>query len=171
MRDELEDVVVRPATTQDADPISRVHVESWRQAYAKEVPQEYLDGLNADGWAARWRERLEARHGTVLVAEDGGRVVGFVSVGASRDEDAEPGTMEIYAIYVEPDAWGRGAARELMRAALALVPATGVVTLWSLAGNERAGHFYRRHGFVPDGVERTEEISGTTVLEARYRRG
>ena len=39
-----------------------------------------------------------------------------------------------------------------------------------LAANERARHFYRRHGFQPDGVERYEDVGGDDLLEMRYRR-
>jgi ribosomal protein S18 acetylase RimI-like enzyme len=45
------------------------------------------------------------------------------------------------------------------------------VTLWVLADNERARHFYRRHGFQADGVERIDEVGGAELLEVRYRRG
>ncbi|MCV2393988.1 GNAT family N-acetyltransferase [Actinotalea sp. M2MS4P-6] len=171
MQDELPEVTIRPAVVDDADAIAQVHVASWRQAYAGHVPQAQLDGLDTGSWSRSWRDRIAGRHGTILVAEDDGDVIGFVSYGASRDEDASPGTIEIYAIYLEPHAWGHGAAREMMRTLLGSLPDSGTVTLWALASNERARHFYRRHGFTPDGVERMEEIGGASVLEVRYRRG
>ena len=42
-------------------------------------------------------------------------MVGFVSIGDSRDET---GKGELFAIYVLPDAWGSGAGSALMSAAL-----------------------------------------------------
>ena len=86
------------------------------------------------------------------------------------DEDADRTTMQIYALYLEPSAWGRGVARDLMRAALAEVPAGAPVTLWVPEGNERARHFYRRNGFTADGVERLEDVDGEPLRELRYRR-
>ncbi len=171
MQDDLPEVTIRPAGVEDAAAIAAVHVASWRQAYAGEVPAERLDALDTEAWARQWRERLEHRPGSVLVAEDQGHVVGFLGHGASRDEDAMPGTVEIDAVYLEPSAWGHGAARDLMRTALGELPDGTVVTLWALASNERARHFYRRHGFQPDGVERMDEVGGASVLEVRYRRG
>ena len=56
-----------------------------------------------------------------------------------------------------------------MRTALdGLHPA--VVTLWILEGNERAQHFYRRHGFQPDGTERIDEIGGQPLKQLRFRK-
>jgi ribosomal protein S18 acetylase RimI-like enzyme len=165
------EVTIRPATTDDADAIGQVHVDSWRGAYAGLVADDYLASLDPTKWAAMWREQVASQHGTLLVAEDESRILGFAQVGISRDEDAEPGTHEIYAIYFTPSAWGHGAARALMRTLLGDLPVDTTVTLWTLADNERARHFYLRSGFSPDGVERFDEIGGTDCLEVRYRRG
>lgn len=169
MEDQLE-TVIRRAAVDDADAVARVHVASWREAYADHLPRTYLDGLEVADRARRWRDLLADHRGTTWVAEQEGEVVGFAHLAAARDEDADPGTLEIQSIYLMPAAWGHGAARELMRTMLATV-GSAPVTLWVLGANDRARHFYRRHGFQPDGVERTEEIGGTTVLEVRYRRG
>lgn len=174
MVDEPAEVTIRPATVDDAEEIARVHVASWRQAHTGVVAEEYLSHLDVTGRAERWRDTIAGRVDPptqVWVAEDEGRVIGFASLGPSLDEDAERSTMQIYTIYLEPHAWGRGVARELMRTVLAGVPAGAPVTLWVLAGNERARHFYRRNGFSPDGVERLDEIGGQQYRELRYRRG
>ena len=172
VEDTLE-VLIRAADVSDAERIARVHVSSWREAYADLVPAEYLDGLDVAERARDWAEHLEnpPRGSSTWVAAEGDAVLGFAALGPSRDEDADRSTLEIYAIYLEPSAWGRGVARDLMRTVLSSVPAGGVVTLWALDGNERARHFYRRNGFQPDGVERIEEIGGRPLTEIRYRRG
>lgn len=38
-----------------------------------------------------------------------------------------------------------------------------------LDANERARRFYERQGWRPDGAEKTEEHSGATLHEVRYR--
>lgn len=173
MVEDVTEVLIRPATVEDAEQIARVHLASWREAYTGVVPQEYLDRLDEAERAAQWREQLANldRTVTVWVASEADQVLGFASLGPSRDEDAERETLEIYTIYLEPSEWGRGVARELMRNVLAAVPDDSPVTLWVLDANERARHFYRRHGFATDGVERLEEIGGQYFREVRYRRG
>ncbi|MCL3860536.1 GNAT family N-acetyltransferase [Actinotalea sp. K2] len=173
MVDDLLDVVIRPATLDDAAPIATVHIASWREAYTGVVAEDYLAGLDVTARTAWWTEVLDgSRRGTsVWVAELEGQVVGFASLGPSLDEDADRDTLQIYTIYLEPSFWGHGVARELMRTVLSAVPGGATVTLWVLAANDRARHFYRRNGFVADGVERLEEFGGDRLKEIRYRRG
>lgn len=171
MVEELADVQIRAAQPGDAEQVAKVHVASWRQAYTGVISDEYLARLDVDARVEHWRHVLEDEPETkVWVADDDGRVIGFASLGPSRDEDADRTTMEIYTIYLEPSVWGQGVARDLMRTVLAAVPEGSPVTLWVLAANERARHFYRRNGFAPDGVERVEEFDGETYTEVRYRR-
>lgn len=171
MVEELAEVMVRPAEAGDAEQIAKVHLASWRHAYTGVISEEYLARLDVEGRIARWRTVLAEEPDTqVWVADDDGHIIGFASLGPSRDEDADRTTMEIYTIYLEPSVWGQGVARDLMRTVLAAVPEGAPVTLWVLSANERARHFYRRNGFTPDGVERVEEFDGEALTEVRYRR-
>ncbi len=173
MVDDLLDLTIRPADVSDARAIGEVHIASLRHAYAGVVDEAHLAGLDLGAYTAGWTERIEARdpRTTILVAEVDGALTGFAMLGPSRDEDAELGSLEIYYIFLQPEFWGHGVARELMRTILAEAPAGSPVTLWVLGANERARHFYRRHGFMPDGVERLEPIGSEEYLEVRYRRG
>ena len=168
------EVTIRPADPSDAPAIARVHIASWQEAYAGIVPTEYLTSLDQDQRQARWTEHLEngpRDRVRTWVADGSSRIIGFASVGPARDEDAGRDDEEIYSIYLDPAMWGKGVARDLMRAVLADVTTSGALTLWVLADNARARHFYRRHGFTPDGAERLEELGGIQLLEVRYRRG
>ncbi|MCG2803248.1 MAG: GNAT family N-acetyltransferase, partial [Cellulomonas sp.] len=150
-----------------------VHVRSWQEAYAGIVPAEYLDSLDVVERTSRWADLLDrgpADHVATWVAVVGSDVIGFASVGPARDEDARQAEREIYSIYLDPGTWGHGVARELMRTLIAQAGDRGLLSLWVLADNERAQHFYRRHGFTPDGVERYEEVGGAELLQVRYRR-
>jgi ribosomal protein S18 acetylase RimI-like enzyme len=174
MVEQLDDVMIRPAAEGDASGIARVHVRSWQEAYAGIVPEAYLASLDVDQRAGEWASYLrEGPSDQVLtwVALSGIQVVGFVTVGPSRDEDAGRGDREIYSIYLDPGTWGHGVARDLMRTVIAAVGDKTPITLWVLAENERARHFYRRHGFQADGVDRYDDVGGETFLEVRYRRG
>ena len=164
--------IIRPAAVADAEAIAGVHIRSWQSAYRDLLPADYLAGLDLPARSQWWRGQLEHPDwGTTWVATIEDAVVGFLSIGPSRDEDADTRTLEIYSVYLEPELIGSGVARDLMRTALAEVPARSTVTLWTATENERGRHFYRRHGFSPDGTERTEDIGGTELPEVRYRRG
>lgn len=172
--EQQDEVVIRPALVSDAAAIADVHVRSWQRAYAGIVPDEYLAGLDSAQRTPVWAENL--RHGPddhvlTWVAESAGRIVGFATLGPGRDEDAGRGDREIYSIYLEPEQWGRGVARELMRTVVAEAGGSTRIMLWVLAENERAQHFYRRNGFTPDGVEKLAPVGGAELLQVRYRRG
>lgn len=80
-------------------------------------------------------EAEELRGSTVLVADDGGQVVGFVAVDGDY----------LGWLYVHPDRYRQGIGRKLLRAGLELV--TGEAWTIVLAGNEPAIGLYADEGF------------------------
>lgn len=118
-----------------------------------------------------WREIIEkppaASH--LLVAEQGGRAVGFASLGRAFTDDS---LGELYAIYVLPEAWGAGAGPALMKESLArLARDFDEAILWVLEDNPRARTFYEREGWTLTDVSREETFLETPVREAQYRIG
>jgi GNAT superfamily N-acetyltransferase len=164
---------VRPARSQDAEAIASAHVRSWQAAYRGIVPDAMLDSLSIDRRASWWRGELTemAPPTACWVAERSGRVVGFASIGAARHDSASPGVGELFAIYLEPEAWSLGLGRALMDEARAGLRGSGfrAAILWVLADNTRGRRFYERAGWRPDGATMDWETSGTTLLEVRYR--
>jgi ribosomal protein S18 acetylase RimI-like enzyme len=162
---------VRLATVSDADAIGRVQVETWKTAYAGLLPQETIDAFDVSARQAMWREGLgrAPRPGSAtflaLVEDD---VVGFAAVGASHSEN---GAGELYAIYVDPGHWGRGAGRALIERSEASLRESGFPSalLWVIEGNERAERFYRAAGWERDG-EKEDVFQGALVTELRYRK-
>jgi ribosomal protein S18 acetylase RimI-like enzyme len=155
--------MIRAGTSADADAVARVHVRTWQEAYAHVFPPQQLSKLSVERRAAQWREWPP------LVAEVGGAVVGFVSVGASRDNEAGG---ELFDIYVDPDHWGNGIGRELMAAGEDRLRALGQtdVFLWVLEDNPRARRFYERASWYDDGGRRQVAFLGVDVQEVRYRK-
>jgi GNAT superfamily N-acetyltransferase len=157
---------VRVAEPADCRGIAEVHVRTWRAAYQHAFAPELLEGLSVDERETQWRQRIE-EEAAVWVAQMLGRVVGFASVGPSRTEE---GVGELYAIYVLPEAWGSGAAHELMGAVKAWFASEGYSTamLWVLADNPRARRFYERQGWSAEGM-RIEAMHGVEIEDALYR--
>ena len=160
---------VRAATGADAESIADVQERAWQEAYRHVFP---VDELDRGGFifAARWRERLShpPLGWSTFVAVEGSRIIGFASVGPSRDERD---IGELYAIYVAPEAWSTGAGRALIETAEAkLVEEYDEATLWVLADNPRARRFYERAGWAPDGAAKSEERWGVRAGEVRYRK-
>ncbi|WP_222850003.1 GNAT family N-acetyltransferase [Trebonia kvetii] len=172
----MHGAMVRPARVEDAGQIALVHVRSWQGAYRGLIPQAFLDGLDVAQRTRTWERALaetDNPRAGVLVADDGGSVVGFVGYFPSRDPDADPDLIgEIGAIYVLPGAWGGGSGRRLMEAALGRLAGAGFtqVTLWVLDSNDRARRFYEAGGWSADGAAKQDDSRGFPLSEVRYRR-
>jgi GNAT superfamily N-acetyltransferase len=165
---------IRQAGPEDAEAIGRVRHASWQSAYSGLMPADYLAGLSVDGFVLSARRMLaEQDEGrvAVFVAELDGVVCGFASVGPSRDDDVE-GVGELYAIYLDPAAWGRGIGRRLQEVALQRLREDGYTeaTLWVLAVNTGSKAFYERTGWQPDGRVAGFEAGAEVLDEVRYRR-
>jgi GNAT superfamily N-acetyltransferase len=156
------------ASGADAEAIERIRVRGWQTAYRHVFPAAELDRMEVD-WS-RWTRRLERPPAgwRTFVAEDGETVLGFASVGPSRDERR---TGELYAIYVDPDAWSSGVGRLLIeRAEHQLAAEYAEATLWVLDENARARRFYERAGWLIDDERKVDEHLGIEVPEVRYRK-
>lgn len=137
---------VRPATTRDAKAIAEIHVATWHAAYKDLMPEEFLQKATVEKRLAFWREAIEYSEPQLLVATDGDEVVGFVGFDRSRDAGTKSTTGEIWAMYVAPAHWGKGAGLALWDGAREGLKEEGCtqVTLWVLLRNERALRFYEQ---------------------------
>jgi ribosomal protein S18 acetylase RimI-like enzyme len=144
-------------------------VDSWRAAYRDHLPAELLAGLSVDRRREQWEQLVGDSKSPTLVAEIARRIVGFVGVGPSRDEE---GIAELYAIYLDPSQFGTGVGRALMDAALERMRGLGYreATLWVIDGNARAERFYRLAGWRREDATKVEEWADAKIHEVRYRR-
>jgi GNAT superfamily N-acetyltransferase len=158
---------VRPAQAGDAAALGEIHVRTWQTAYVHVFGAQRLAAMSAERRVEQWRRWLADGVDAWVFEDDGGSVVGFVWIGASREAEGEG---ELFAIYVLPDSWGSGAGRALMavgRNALRAAYPTSI--LWVLEDNPRARRFYEREGWELDGGRKEEEVLGVAVVEVRYR--
>ena len=104
------------------------------------------------------------------MAEVAGRVAGFVSVGAVRHAEPEPGLGELLALYVDPPAQGAGIGRALLAAGEDRLRALGYdrAVLRIFVHNERARSFYDAHGWRREEPEVV--LDHPWSPEVRYRR-
>lgn len=160
--------MIRDAKPGDVEDLARVHVSSWQNAYIGLIDQAFLDALNVETRAERWRALLDQGRGRLLVVDWDGTVVGFCSLGPAGQGD----WGEIYAIYLAPDRWGEGLGRDLLAAAERSLRSDGhhEALLWVLAGNSRARTFYERQGWRLGKPIRLENIGGVDVTEVRYEK-
>jgi ribosomal protein S18 acetylase RimI-like enzyme len=117
----------------------------------------YADGgflSPGSGYAPVLRDLGRDGDGTVLVAVDGGRIVGTVMLRSEGEVAAGPDEAEIRALAVAPGGQGKGTGSALLRAVIERAARDGVRHLVLLTQPEMlaAQALYRRAGFrrLPD---------------------
>lgn len=149
---------IRAAGPEDARAIAEVHVASWKGAYSEIIDLDNVgDSMDIEARQRTWARRIPligAEGYRTWVAESEGEVVGFSFTQPTEDDDLNPlEVAELVALYLNPDAFGKGIGAALLARAVAGMRNQGFLqaTLWVLEGNSRAIHFYRREGWRPDG--------------------
>jgi len=162
---------IQLAVSEDVPAIARAQVRSWQAAYENIMPAEHLATLSVEAREALWRELLSRGAPELLVAKDNDYIVGFIAFGHCRDENAGATRAEVWAIYVLPSHWSQGVGTRLWTQARKRMREQGYdsASLWVLADNARAIHFYTRMGFDLDEDSANEVVIGGKALsEVRY---
>ena len=164
--------MIRDATVEDASAIARIHVDTWRNAYAGIIPESYLAKLSKEQRQNRWADSLsQSTAGTIVITDRNSDVVGWASFGPSRDDDGA-GMGELYAVYLESSHQGKGYGKKMMAAAEDRLIKIGFtsITLWVLELNGNARRFYEKTGYAADGTHKSIHIDGKMLIECRYRK-
>ena len=146
-------ILIRLAQGADVPAIAAIHAESWRRHYRGMYSDLYLDGdLDADRLAA-WTSKVsrDPRAHFTLIAEQGGRAIGFAHV--MLDADPRWGAL-VDNLHVSHAAQRGGIGSRLLDAVahrvMELRPDSGIY-LWVLEQNVAATAFYlSRHGVLQD---------------------
>ena len=121
---------LRPYSAADEDALIALWQRTWQYAYPS------IDfGERVRAWRERWRAELVPAT-RITVAESDAGAIGFVTLDGSDYLDQ---------LVVAPEAWGSGAADDLVNEAKQ--QSSGTITLLVNADNARAIRFYERHGF------------------------
>lgn len=124
-----------------ARPEEHDELEELQRRASLELP-EYRDQLLANPDAVHLPP-AQIANGQVIVAEMGGEMVGFAAVVGG----------ELDGLFVEPDLWGSGIGRLLVKAAAQEARKRGLAL--TVIANPRARAFYEQCGFSVEGEEQT----------------
>ena len=169
----MSSIQVRPATLRDAKAIAEIHVAAWQVAYKDLLPKATLDALSVQKRQAFWREAIDLCEPQVVVAHLEGELMGFAGFDRSRDKGTPSTTGEVWAMYVKPQHWDKGAGLALWDACRDGLQEEGCTkaTLWTYLRNERALRFFELAGFKRElGSARTTEVNGVRLEELRLHR-
>jgi ribosomal protein S18 acetylase RimI-like enzyme len=163
MSPHLQDARVRPATPADLPTIGRLGAALVGTHHALD-PARFMapSSRTADGYAAFIGSQLTRSDVVVLVAEEGGQVVGYCYAGIEgRDYMSLRGPAGVvHDLVVAPESRGRGVGRRLLDAMLQDLVARGApqVVLHTASLNQTARHLFARMGFRDTMVEMTRDL-------------
>ncbi len=157
--------IIRAARPEDAPGIAAVHTRSWRETYAGLISDDFLNRMTDDDArqrrAASWVQTIDRQLEQVVVAEQGGEIVAFASVGPARDH---PGySHELMTLYSLKRVQGQGTGKALLQSMAREVQAQGgqTLALWVLAQNPT------RAWYAAQGAREAGEKQGGALTEIR----
>ncbi len=163
---------VREARQQDAAPIARVHVDSWRTFYQNIVPEDFLAGMSYEDFEDRWRGWLrgvgDPRWAYRVAELPSGRIVGFGSGGPRQGPAYADYGAELYTLYLLREHQRAGIGRRLFGSVASGLAEGGSTSLlaWVLARNPSRG-FYEAVGGKLLGSQDIE-VGGVRLEEVAY---
>jgi putative acetyltransferase len=141
---------LRRYRTEDEEAAISLWQRTWQEAYPS------IDfAARVKWWRERWRNEL-VPNAAIIVAEQAGALIGFVTIDASGYLDQ---------LVVAAGHWGSELAESLVDEAKRLSP--GGITLLVNTDNARAIRFYERNGFLHAG-EDVNPTSGRPVLKMKW---
>ncbi len=151
---------IRPATPTDFEEIAKIHVESWQDAYARDLPKEFINKALGETLNRHWRSIDIVDGDSVLVAEQD-EIIGFAAAWCRP----EP---YIDNLHVRPSQRSRGIGLKLMQALAETLLKKGHKTayLYVFETNQKAIRFYERLG----GIQKEKfynDIFGFSILSRR----
>lgn len=146
--------MIRPLQEEDFAAVIAIVNEAWRTTYAGYVSPALLDSAGCERRAAGLEQDFRARRLAEYVWEEEGRVLALLSMGDTADKD-RPGAFEIWRVYVDREARGKGIGGRLLEFGEDLARKKGYkeVLIWAFRENAPAAAFYQSRGYRPDKEE------------------
>jgi len=121
-------MVIRPSQRTDAHFMSRIFVQTWQDTYLSVVPYGYLSTMSVPQHEKAFYDELKSRQITSFVAEDVGRMIGFITGGYERHGD-DIYSGEIYTLYVLKNLQRRGVGAKLVSALATQFNSDGIYSM------------------------------------------
>ena len=153
------EVTTRPATASDEEALGRFGGALMRQHHAED-PRRFLQVEHPEAGYGRFLvSQINVPTSLVMVAEHGGRVIGYVfaDVESTNWMELRGPCGVVQDVYVDESARRLGAGRALMTAAIGWIRSNNrsQVVLMTKSRNEHAQHLFTTLGFRATMVEMT----------------
>lgn len=157
---------IRKVDAADANTLAFIQTESWKSAFCDILSEEDLAKYTELNRAITMYNKLlsgDIGHGFILTIDGNPHCIAYWDI--ARDQEME-GYSEIICIHSLCGNWGKGYGTAMMNHILSDINNAGFknVMLWVFKENQRARHFYEKHGFIL--TEKYKEFNG--AIEVMY---
>lgn len=127
--------------------MSRVYVQTWQDTYLGAVPYYYLYTMSISRLEQAFLNEMKNKHVISFVAEDAGRVIGFITGGYERKGDYIY-SGEIYTLYVLKNRQRQGIGTRLVSALATQFNYFGIYSMlvWVLKENPYRQFYEKLNG-------------------------
>jgi RimJ/RimL family protein N-acetyltransferase/ribosomal protein S18 acetylase RimI-like enzyme len=159
--------ILRRAELRDAEAIHRMHMRSIQEVCSKDHSPEEIAAWGGRPFSREIRER-SITSDRVWVFEELGDVIGYAHLSFPKSNDELPASRSldrcayVNALYLAPEALGRGLGRRLAEAMFREVRDEKISKV-ELHSTLTAQAFYRKMGFVDSGPQISVTIAGQPV--------
>ena len=166
-------MMIREAKLEDAEAISKVHVDSWLTTYQGIIPESYMAKRSYQKRKESWKKMLsdnqekDRQHFVYVVENKTGQIVAFADGGLARNGDSIY-QGELYAIYILEAYQRQGIGKNLTKKIAEKLSHSGLNSMlaWVLADNP-ACQFYQSLG--GEQVKQQQiEVEGVKLNEIAY---
>ncbi len=166
-------MIIREAKLEDAEAISKVHVDSWRTTYQGIIPESYIARLSYQKRKERWTNMLsigtvEKTDYWVYVVENKKRqIIAFANGGLERNGDSIY-QGELYAVYILETYQRQGIGRKLIEKIAEKLSRSGLnsMLVWVLEDNPACQFYQALGGQQVD--QQQIEFEGVKLNEIAY---
>ena len=121
-------MVIRPTQKADVEAMSRIYVQTWRDTYLGILPFDYLLEMSTLHQSRAFLHELDRNDLISFVAEDSGKILGFITGGLERHGD-DIYRGEIFTLYVLKNFQRRGVGKKLLSALAKQFEAYGIYSM------------------------------------------
>ena len=97
--------MIQPATINDVEEITNVHIYSWQSAYKGLISEEVLKNMDHEAREKMWLTSIKQNPLEILVAYERNKLIGFSNFGQCIDNEYDNSIAEIRAIYLLETYW------------------------------------------------------------------
>ncbi len=173
--------MIRAAGWDDAAALAELAAETFPLACPPTTPQESIaDFIARNLTVTHFADYLADKERIILVIDVRDRLLGYTMTifGELTDPDVQSvitrrPTAELSKVYLRKSEHGSGQARDLVAATLEEAQMRRLASIWLGVNqfNERANHFYEKHGFAQVGTKRFtvgDSVEDDFVREYRF---